>query len=99
MTNAKHSKAFVRVAADVLRDRELSANAKLLYSYLLNKENMNGPWFSLSREQMALDVGLGSTKTVDRIILELQAFGLLKTPKRIGLRKCNKYALIPYVCE
>jgi len=85
---------FTQVPNEVLADKSLSAQAKLLYSLLLShawEKNEAFPGQKSLGERMGC-----STKTVRKYIRELEAAGYLKK-KRRGLNHTNLYTLNKWI--
>lgn len=81
---------FTQVPNYLLRSKDLSCTAKIVYSQLLSYAWTNGYCYP-GQVRMADDIG--STKsTVNRAILELQEKGWLAVDKR-GQGKTNIYTL------
>ena len=81
---------FTQVPNYLLRNKDLSCTAKMVYAQLLSYAWTNGYCYP-GQVRMADDIG--STKsTVNRAILELQQRGWLEVDKR-GQGKTNIYTL------
>lgn len=81
---------FTQVPNILLNDKNLTANAKLVYSKLLSYAWFNDRVFP-GQERMADEVGL-SKSVVNRAVLELQNNGWLEIQRR-GQGKTNVYVL------
>jgi hypothetical protein len=84
---------FVLVERVVLRARNLSNNAKLLYLFLADYAGEEGSCFP-GQLRLARDLCFKSVDTVQRALNELRAY-LLIDWKRRGLNKPNVYYLLP----
>ena len=81
---------FTQVPNFILKNSELSSNAKVAYSLLLSYAWNNDRVFP-GQERMAQDMGMAQ-QSVSRAILELQKMGYLEIQRR-GLGKTNVYVL------
>ena len=81
---------FTQVPNFLLKDPDLSANAKVVYSMLLSYAWNNDRVFP-GQERMGNDLGM-STPTISRAIHELEGKDLLEIERR-GQGKTNIYAL------
>ncbi len=81
---------FTQVPNILLNDKNLTSNAKLVYSKLLSYAWFNDRVFP-GQERMADEVGL-SKSVVNRAVLELQTNGWLEIRRR-GQGKTNVYVL------
>jgi len=81
---------FTQVPNFILKNADLSSNAKVAYTLLLSYAWHNDRVFP-GQERMAEDMGL-SQQSVSRAILELQEIGYLEIQRR-GLGLTNVYVL------
>jgi hypothetical protein len=81
---------FTQVPNVLLNDKDLTANAKLVYSKLLSYAWYNNMVFP-GQERMAEEIG-SSKSVVNRAVLELQKNGWLEIQRR-GQGKTNVYVL------
>jgi len=80
---------FVKLPIKVLKNRQLSPWARLLYSLIADYQTDRGAY--PGRERMADDLGT-SVPTVDRALAELSAAGLIKRHRQ-GRGHTNRYFL------
>lgn len=81
---------FTQVPNVLLNDKNLTANAKLVYSKLLSYAWFNDRVFP-GQERMAEEIG-SSKSVVNRAVIELQKNGWLEIQRR-GQGKTNVYIL------
>ncbi len=81
---------FTQVPNFILKNADLSSNAKVAYSLLLSYAWFNNRVFP-GQERMSEDMGM-SQQSVSRAVLELQKIGYLEIRRR-GLGLTNLYIL------
>lgn len=84
---------FVLVERIILRSRQLSNNAKLLYLFLADYAGDEGSCFP-GQPRLATDLQMNSIDTVARALKELRTARLIDW-KQQGLNRPNVYSLLP----
>lgn len=81
---------FTQVPNFLLRDRDLSGGAKLVYAMFLSYAWHNDQCFP-GQDRLAVDMGLSRSR-VTQLVTELEKAGLIAIERR-GLGKTNMYTI------